>query len=155
MKRGVKPNLDSVIPGPWGAGDLEVNESHIAAAADLKPELTDEASFVWDQLAPELVMLGRLKRHHVHAFAEYCKVFARKTRFETEVDLEGWVYESSGRNGELLKIHPLAAQINETFRQWRSLAGEFGLTPASERGINTSQGELFDDFARYAAAKVR
>ena len=42
-----------------------------------------------------------------------------------------WVYKS----GEMIKAHPLVGQMNDDWRKWRSLVGEFGLAPTAERGI--------------------
>jgi len=55
------------------------------------------------------------------------------------------VYEVEGRNGVQLKAHPHVAQMNETWRQWRSLMGELGLSPTAERNMMPGQGDLFDD----------
>jgi phage terminase small subunit len=50
-----------------------------------------------------------------------------------------------GRNGSQLKAHPHVAQMNETWRQWRSLMAELGLSPTAERNMMPGQGNLFDD----------
>ncbi len=158
MKSGRKPDLDAnqgrgdvirpIFPGAGAAEPItEPTAEHIATAKTLRPRgMPPKERAVWDNLAPTLVMLGRLDAHYVHAFAEYCKVYIRKAHFESILDDEGdgtWTYETHGRNGNQLKAHPLAAQVNECFRQWRSLVGEFGLTPASARNINSPQLGLF------------
>lgn len=53
----------------------------------------------------------------------------------------GETYESETRNGKQIKSRPEVAQLNETFRQIRALANDFGMTPAAERGLSGS-GQL-------------
>jgi P27 family predicted phage terminase small subunit len=117
--------------------------------------------------------LDRLKPHFLDTVLEYCQATVRlrdirkffvdlqetrrlKKQFETaphtqigeiacEHPLAAEVYEVEGRNGMQLKSHPLVAQMNEVWRQWRSLMMELGLSPASERNMMPGQGDLFDD----------
>jgi phage terminase small subunit len=95
-------------------------------------EFDDEHRAFWMGTAPQMLALGRLSAHHVTAYAEYvmCVIRLKKFRqFFGSFDGGRWVYAS----GDMIKCHPLVAQMNDDWRKWRSLLGEFGLAPASER----------------------
>jgi phage terminase small subunit len=129
----------------------------------------------WNRVGPLLAdpTVDRLKPHFVDIVLEYCRATIRlrdirtyfadlqetrrlQKQFETprhsaigeiecEHPLAAEMYEVKGRNGSQLKAHPHVAQLNETWRQWRSLMMELGLSPASERNMMPGQGGLFDD----------
>ena len=131
--------------------------------------------------APEL---DRLKPQYVDTILEYCRTSLRLRSFREfflkndmssgdlaaiegdegntvdrvtgEPGLDAEIYVVHGRNGTQLKAHPYVAQANETWRQWRSLMMELGLSPASERNLAPGQGDLFGDPAeRYFAGASR
>jgi len=145
MARGRKLNLGNVVGMPQHE---EPQASHVARADALRPDdlLTDAELKVWDRIAPELAMLGRLKAHFVDALCEYCRVVRRLSDARQYLDKNDWNYVIEGRNGEQHKSRPEVAQLNDDWRKWRSLVGEFGLAPAAERGMQSGQGDLFDDF---------
>jgi len=101
--------------------------------------------------------LDRLKPHFVDAVLEYCRATIRlRTLRQWFIDntitegpdagpLSAETYEVEGRNGTQIKSHPHVAQMNEAWRQWRSLMMECGLSIASERNMIPGQGGLFDD----------
>ena len=123
---------------------------HYARANVLRPdELTADELKVWDRIAPQLVMLGRLKPHFVDALAEYCRIMRRLSDARKSLDENEWTYVTSGRNGQQYKSRPEVAQLNDDWRKWRSLVGEFGLAPAAERGMQSGQNDLFDDFDNF------
>jgi phage terminase small subunit len=101
---------------------------------------------VWDAIAPHMAMLGRLKPHFVDSLAEYCVIRVRLMTARKKLDQENWTYCVEGRNGEQHKSRPEVAQLNDDWRKWRSLVGEFGLAPAAERGMQSGQLDLLDDF---------
>lgn len=149
--RGQKPQL--VASGKFSSLPLhdEPQSIHYARAQTLRPNdlLTESELKVWDRNAPQLAMLGRLKPHFVDAFCEYCRVVRRLADARNYLDQEDWTYATSGRNGDLRKSRPEVAQLNDDWRKWRSLVGEFGLAPAAERGMQSGQGDLFDDFDNF------
>lgn len=137
--------------------------------------VTKEERKEWMRVATMLAepSLDRLKPHFVDAVLEYCRASirlrtirqffvdlqemrrvekesatARHTmigEIECEHPISAEFYEVQGRNGAQLKQHPHVGQMNETWRQWRSLMMELGLSPASERNMMPGQGDLFDD----------
>lgn len=120
---------------------------HYARANDLKPDwLGNDEGKVWDRIAPHLAMLGRLKPHFADALGELCVVRVKLVNARKDLDHAGWEYVTSGRNGTQYKSRPAVAQLNDDWRKWRSLVGEFGLAPAAERGVVSNQSDLFDDF---------
>ncbi len=145
MARGRKPELDNVIPMTQGDG-LSHDERNSREAERLAPDnLTDAQRAVWDRVAPELNGLGRLKPHYVDVVAEYCRAMARMMELRGDLAKHGETYTVSGRNGVQYKTRPEVAQLNEAWRQWRSIVGMLGLSPADERGLAAGQGDLFDN----------
>ncbi len=148
MSRGRKPELvsgDKFASLPLHDAPQSV---HIARANALRPsdDLTDHELKIWDRIAPHLAMLGRLKPHFADALAEYCRIVRRLADARKYLDDADWIYITTGRNGQQFKSRPEVAQLNDDWRKWRSLVGEFGLAPAAERGMQSGQGDLFDSF---------
>lgn len=151
MGRGRKPDLNAAsnvaaFPGNYQGNNEEPLQQHIDRAAELRPKGMNTAErAVWNDLAPQLVMLGRLKRHHVYALRDYCEIEARLRHWRKLLDDEDWTYVVRGRNGAQQKARPQVAQLNDDWRKRHSLRAEFGLTPSAERTFNNTQGDLFDD----------
>ncbi len=145
MARGRKQDLSNVAPFPVNDDPQTV---HYDQAKDLRPEdlLTPAELKVWDRVAPHLAKLGRLKPHFVDSLCEYCRVVRRLADARKNLDKKGWSYFVETRNGGQHKNYPEVAQLNDDWRKWRSLVGEFGLAPAAERGLSNGQSDLFDDF---------
>ena len=152
MARGRKQDLNksgsNVVAIPLHD---EPQAVHFARANALRPDdlLSDDELKIWDRMAPQLAMLGRLKPHFVDSLCEYCRVVRRLSDARQYLDSNDWVYVVTGRNGAQVKSRPEVAQLNDDWRKWRSLVGEFGLAPAAERGMMSGQGDLFDDFDKF------
>jgi P27 family predicted phage terminase small subunit len=145
--QGRKPNFDNVYHLP---GCERITSEQIANASELKPDMPDAAGTIWDRLAPEMMMLGRLKPHFVDAFSEYCYLLARIAETRKFLDEEGETYNVIGRNGIQIKSHPKVAQLNDDWRKLSRLTSCFGLTPSDEKSlINSIQGNLIDEFAEF------
>lgn len=172
--RGAKPKLDNVIPMKSGATahpSPAVLARKLCPRGVTKIE-RKEWMRVATLLAEPSV--DRLKPLFVDTIIEYCRAtirlreirqfFIDKTAADKlardlaaprhvtlpgspvcEHPLAAEVYEVQGRNGAQLKAHPHVAQMNEVWRQWRSLMMELGLSPTSERNMIPGQGDLFDD----------
>ena len=150
MARGKKPDLakkSNVVSLP---AVEEQQAVHIEKARLLMPPwLSADEQLEWNRIAPNLVMIGRLKPHFADALGEYCVVRVRLVKARQELDEKDWHYVTSGRNGTQYKSRPAVAQLNDDWRKWRSLVGEFGLAPAAERGMANGQSDLFDDFDNF------
>jgi len=150
--KGRKPGSDNVVPM---TGDVRLESFEAAArskAGQLKPaHLNGGAGEVWDRLAPILCLptVDRLQPQMVESCSLMCQALARYEGLRGKLaDPEfGETYESHTRNGVQFKSRPEVAQMNEAFRQFLTLARDFGLTPAAERGLkNAGQGRLpFDE----------
>jgi len=113
---------------------------------DLRPsDLKDSEREIWDRVAPQLCRVGRLKALFVDVIAEYCRITACLVEARKMLDEEQWIYVTTGRHGEQRKANPRLAQLNDDWRKWRSLVGELGLSPNTDRNLNSAQGDLFDD----------
>lgn len=145
--KGRKPNPGKVVPLRQGGGDDRSLDERAADEAEARKPvgLTEEEEVLWDDIAPELFKLGRLKTHFVHAVHEYVAALARLRNYRKVLKENGETYEVDGRNGVQVKSVPEIAQYNESWRQWRALATDLGLTPASERGLGGAIRDLFDD----------
>lgn len=150
MARGRKAKPDNVVPLKQADG-LTVQQRNKENAQKLKPtDLPEYAGAVWDDLAPHLDFLGRLKPHYVHTVAEYCISISRIMYLREQIKIHGEIFMTKGRNGEQIKSRPEVAQLNEALRWWRSLTAMLGLSPADEKGLLAGQGDLFeDDFAGF------
>ncbi|PLW76813.1 P27 family phage terminase small subunit [Cohaesibacter celericrescens] len=144
MARGRKPDPEKVVPFKNENG-VPHEDQCARLAADLKPvDLSEAEGAVWDRLAPQMALLGRLKSHYVDVIENYCVAVVRLKAIRRELLEEGETYIVEGRNGAQEKSKPQVAQYNETFRQWRALVGELYLSPAAERML-AGQGDLFPE----------
>lgn len=139
MARGRKPQNDVVVPMTEdGATPHNLDERARARLDEIRPDgLTGELRWTFDRLALPLChpTLDRLKPHNVVMFVQFCRSVVRHERLILEIEELGETYESETRNGVQIKSRPEVAQLNETFRQIKSLGEAFGMTPASERGL--------------------
>lgn len=78
-------------------------------------------------------------------FEQLCWTIARHERLRLDLREGGETYESETRNGKQQKSRPEVSQLNETWRQIRALASDFGMTPAAERGL-AATGQLGFNF---------
>ena len=157
--RGRKPKVDNVIPmRPDDPDGMEASRAAATARAvvKLRPKgLSPELRKEWTRVAPLLAepTVDRLKPRFVDVIIEYCRATVRlRLLRETMPTINMEIYRvEAGRNGTQVKTHPYIAQINETWRQWRSLVAMLGLSPADERNMIPGQGDLFDESDRYLA----
>lgn len=157
--RGRKPNVDNVIPmRPDDPDGHEAARLRATARAviQLRPKgLSADLRKEWNRVALLLAepTVDRLKPRFVDVIIEYCRATVRlRLLRETMPTINMEIYRvEAGRNGTQVKTHPYIAQINETWRQWRSLVAMLGLSPADERNMIPGQGDLFDESDRYLA----
>jgi phage terminase small subunit len=166
--RGRKPKIDNVIPmvpDAAGGGALDAaREAAIRRAVDkMRPSpLTPELRKEWNRVATILAdpIVDRLKPRFVDVILEYCRICVRLRQIRAEFDkmakaaktpttpLQAEVVVAEGRHGTQVKSHAHVAQMNEAWRQWRSLVAMLGLSPADERNMLPGQGDLFDESER-------
>lgn len=140
MARGRKQQNEVVVPlTDEGATPHNLEERARHRLEEIRPEgMLVELLWVFDRLALPLChpTVNRLKPSNIMMFVQLCRAVVRHERITLELDELGETYESETRNGTQIKSRPEVAQLNETFRQIRTLANDFGMTPASERGLN-------------------
>ncbi len=124
------------------------------AVKALQPKrLNKELKAEWRRVARILAepTVDRLKARFVDTITEYCRATVRLRKLrEAMPDLRNELYRvEQGRNGTQIKAHPFVAQVNETWRQWRSLVAMLGLSPTDERSLLPGQGDLFDEAEKY------
>lgn len=167
--RGRKPTASNVVPLKGSTP----RPTPAQLAQKLCPRgVTKDERREWMRVATILAdpNVDRLKPHFVDSIMEYCRATIRLREFrnyfannavkldesegvkDTQVarvtgegGLDAEMYVTTGRHGVQLKSHPFVAQMNETWRQWRSLMMECGLSIASERNMIPGQGSLFED----------
>lgn len=135
--KGAKPNpLGNVIPMKGDA------EKPIPEPLDWMTELGKE---VWEDLAPDLTRMDRLRNHYRHQFASYCEACANFIRATNDIALHGVWYETKTRNGVQQKRTAAWTAQDAAMNQMRRDSALFGLTPVDESRIDTGgQTDLFD-----------
>jgi len=158
MAKGRRPNESAVVPfREEGESGHNLQERAFAKAARLRPEgLVDKVRWVYDRLAPPLChpTKDRLNEVNVFMFVQLCRSVVRYEDYTVLIEELGETYVSKGRAGDQIKSRPEVAQLNETWRQVRALASDFGMTPAAERALGASsqlgfrfgEGESDGDF---------
>lgn len=151
--KGRKPASDTVVPmAPDGATAHNLEERARAKLAEIEESLgpfqiSTETRAVFRRLALPLChpTRDRLNDGNAFMFLQLTRTVQRHERILTELEEVGETYVSEGRQGKQIKARPEVGQLNETFRQIRALANEFGMTPASERGLSGG-GQMGFDF---------
>lgn len=168
--RGAKPKSKNVIPmrGDHAQAASLRAQAVRRAVNGLRPRgLDDEMRKEWNRVAHILAdpTVDRLKARYVDVIVEYCRATVRLRKIREAFDLIAHraaeedgkavdrlgaeIHVTAGRNGEQLKSHPHVGQMNETWRQWRSLVAMLGLSPTDERNLIPGQGDLFDESEQY------
>lgn len=177
--RGAKPRLRNVVPlrGEQEEANTAREAAVKRAVRTFQPRgLNAEVRKEWNRVARILAdpTVDRLKARYVDVILEYCRATVRLRNLRAAFDelagaaaarfaldhpggsvapdpLSAEIHITAGRNGEQLKSHPHVAQMNETWRQWRSLVAMLGLSPTDERNLIPGQGDLFDESEQYFA----
>lgn len=137
-----------------GAAGHNLEERARARMLELEPDDINPAHReIYRRLALPLChpTRDRLNEGNIFMFHQLVRVVARHERLLIEIE-DGETYVTKTRDGEQHKARPEVAQVNETFRQIRALAGEFGMTPATERSLGTG-GQMGFNFPDPAAAE--
>lgn len=135
-KRGRKPKPTALKklegnPGKRPLNDLEPlpKVTMLRCPNWLEPEAKKE----WRRLAPVLIGAGILTSADAVPFAGYCQAYARWKEAEEQVSRLGMVYKE--KDTERVRPNPYIAIARSAFAEVKSLAAEFGLTPANRTAI--------------------
>lgn len=146
-----KPTKLKILEGNPGRRPLNENEPNpIPIAPECPNWLLDDAKKEWKRLAPELERLGLLTIIDKAAFAGYCQSYAKWKAAEEFIKKNGTTYRipKKDKSGKVVSVYiapfPEVAIANQSLKQVRAFATEFGLTPSS-RGRIYLPGDTFDD----------
>jgi P27 family predicted phage terminase small subunit len=96
--------------------------------------LSSEALAEWERVTPGLEALDLLKLEDRAMLATYCETWSRYVDAVELIRAEGMTIENPDSGN--VRRHPAVGIAAEAAGQLRSLAAEFGLTPASERHLS-------------------
>jgi P27 family predicted phage terminase small subunit len=160
MARGRTPKPDNVraLEGyrDKKAMDLKTPDGPKLEDTTCPDYLQGYARECWQNLAPKLAKKGWITALDQPLFESFCQVY-NEYRLAVEAlsdesdrgvydPKDGRTYWSYGRSGKMLRTRPQIAQMHEAIRQMKSLANEFGLSPAARTRLRGSdQGSFFDD----------
>lgn len=133
-KRGRKPKPTALKRLEGNPGKRPLNELEPMPQVGMLrcPNwLEPEAKKEWRRLAPVLIHAGILTSADAVPFAGYCQSYARWREAEAEVSKLGMVY----RDGDRIRPNPYIAIARAAFAEVKSMAAEFGLTPANRTAI--------------------
>lgn len=137
--RGRRPTDQGVVPlREDDQPGSNLAERAAQKCAELEPDdISLEEREAWRRLALPLChpQVDRLHATNVFMFTMLVRAVMRHERLRVELDELTETYKTTTRDGVQMKARPQVAQLNETFRQIRSLANEFGMTPASARAV--------------------
>ena len=134
-KRGRKPKPTALkkLEGNPGKRQLNDYEPRPPASTLRCPNyLLPEAKKEWRRLAPALIAMGVLTVADVVPFAAYCTAFARWREAEDFITQHGAIYKDPRG---FARPNPYVAIAAHQLREIKSLAAEFGLTPANRTAI--------------------
>lgn len=119
----------------------------VQSEEDAPDYLSDEATEIWDELAPLLINLGVLTEIDRQLFSAYCEKRAAWEYYTSKVEKGKEVGKT--KNGNLVQ-NPYIGLANRAFDQMIKLGIEFGITPSSRSKVKVSEknkkGERKDRF---------
>ncbi len=135
-KRGRKPKPTALKKLEGNPGKRPLNElepmpsiTMLRCPNWLEPEARKE----WRRLAPVLINAGILTAADAVTFAGYCQAYARWREAEEHVTKLGMIYKD--KTTEKVYPNPYIAIARAAFTEVKSMAAEFGLTPATRTAI--------------------
>ena len=136
MTRGRKPLPTALkkLKGNPGNRPLNQSEPEPEVCIPDPPEvLSEDARIEWDRLATELDDLGLLTAIDMALLALYCQAFGDWKDARRQIEATGMVVRAP--SGYPM-VNPYVTIANKAIEQMRTLATEFGMTPASRSRIS-------------------
>ena len=140
--RGRKPlpTALKILEGDRGKGRRPLNENEpkpprgvIKCPSWLVPEAKKE----WKRLAPSLEAMGLLTIWDIDSFSAYCQAYARWREAEEFITQHGSIFKTP--SGYVQQV-PQVSIAQQNLKIMQSLAGEFGLSPATRSRIIAADG---------------
>lgn len=145
MGRNAKPIHLHLLEGNKNRLTKKQIEQRLEAEQRLKPKsdkikpptwLDATAKKEFKRIASELMELDLLTNIDVNALAAYCDAYSDYVKCTQIIQEEGLMVEYTNKAAETNKVpHPLLTKKKQLYEQMRSIASEFGLTPAARAKI--------------------
>ncbi len=110
------------------------------------PSWLDEAGRKeWKRVAKELHSMGLLTILDFTALEAYCVAYSRWQHAEKEIDINGFSYEYTNREGvQMMRKNPAVGIATESMKQMRMWLAEFGMTPSSRSKVSANPQNIED-----------
>ena len=134
------PTALKKLEGDRGKGRRPYNENEpVPPKGEIKcPSwLLPEAKKEWKRLAPSLEAMGILTVWDLENFAAYCQAYARWKEAEEFITQHGSIFKTP--SGYVQQV-PQVSIAQQNLKIMQSLAGEFGLSPATRSRIVAAGG---------------
>ena len=126
-----KPRALKLLEGNPGKRPIEP-EVPFTREDPVKPaDLSDDASWLWDQVVEQMRTVGLLKPLDAASLEVVCETFARwreAVRFRRERQL-------LSKNSQGVVVAPWIGVEERASREFRAWCAEYGLTPAAEKNL--------------------
>ena len=105
--------------------------------------LNENAVLVWNEYGNKLLKVGVLKETDLEMFAAYCCEVADYRSAVKQLESDGNYIKEKYSDGTVKAIrrHPAITVRNNAFKNMKSIASEFGLTPHSSQLIPMKKQE--------------
>lgn len=130
-----KPTALRVLHGETRPSKINADEPQPAQMDPVAPDyLTDDGLKIWDATVYQLRAMGLLAAADQDALAVYCQSVVSYSEAARNVNQRGLLVKTADRGWVK---NPAVQMMREFGAQVRSMAGEFGLTPAARVGLST------------------
>lgn len=130
-----KPTALRVLHGETRPSQINADEPQPPKMDPTPPGwLTDDGMRVWDATVYQLRAMGLLAAADQDSLAVYCQAVVSYGEAARLVNEQGLLIESRDRGWVK---NPAVQMVRDFGAQVRSMAGEFGLTPAARVGLTT------------------
>jgi P27 family predicted phage terminase small subunit len=142
VKRGPRPTPTRILElrGSQRAKSRGIEPQPERTTPDCPDWLDDGAKSCWAQIVPQLEQMGVLTRIDANALTRYCVLWTQWIGAQKFLMQYGTTYPLKDKNGNLkcMMPWPQVSQVRGWGEQLRRLEAEFGMTPASRVGLDTS-----------------
>jgi len=82
----------------------------------------------WDLLIDNVTGRDNFTKGHLFQLSVLCDLYVEYDHLTEKVKEEGYIYETSGRHGDLIKVNPHVTMRQKTLAELRSYSKLLGLT---------------------------
>ena len=151
--RKPKPTKLKVLHGNPGGRKLPKREPQPKAGIPKPPawiEPGSEAMRVWDEFATELDSMRVLTLADRAALAALVSAYVDWREACVEVEREGLTYASVGAGGGyLIRPQPAVAIRSDSWKRYKSMLAEFGLTPSARTRVSANPHDKASPLAEF------